>query len=665
MVVFQDQHEVFFDHPLPRYQGPGSRAYLARSVRGPQELAIVSERNVFPRTKFAEKYQMLQSTVPARLVASGVIRCPDGFERYVFIYEHTLGNPLVPMHGEAPAYGMRPETVVAGVLQPIMAMLHELHNMDMAHGAIRIDNLFDGGQQPLQMVRLGDALAQGYLSGQNPLYLPPHVSTAMPSGRGLEMVRDDIYALGVTCALLMRTHDTTAGKSDEDILISKLELGTFSTLIESERLPANVLELLRGMLQDDPHARWTVQDIYEWFDGKRTARRSPAVRMKGSRHLHLATHKILMPSLLAYYAPKYADDIAKQVDSDEIRQWIRRSVTDAKLDQRYETAVESSRDYVGSPHYHERLACRLAIAMDPGFPITYQNLRFYSDSIGYVLAEMLMAAHDPSPIIDLINDQTMIFWANIQPDVPSDINLTITRFEQCQQFLKQRTIGYGIERCLYFLAPEIQCLSPSLRHFYVTSPEHLLAALNQLALSSDKPERLLDRHMIAFLSVRERKMIDPYLPDLNASDLYRQVLGTLAVLAAIQKTTRMPPMPGLSKWAHAVAGPLYTRFHDRDLRTRIQKKMNDLRDQGHLSQIADLFLTQETVKRDRYDYRVAAQEYYRYQVEKYQLNEALKHADRYGMQAGREVAALVAGAVMALAVVGFVVIRFSQGIMPW
>ncbi len=664
-VTFQDQHEIFFDHPLPRYQGSGSRAYHARSVRGVSELAIISERSAIPRIPFSEKYQTLKTDVCSRLVARGVVRCPDGFERFVFIYEFALGNPLIPMQGEPTAYGIRPEMVVAAVLRPVLGLLQELHNMDLAHGAIRADNLFDGGHQPPQAVRVGDCLAQSYLSAQPALYLPPYLSVAMPMGRGFEMASDDIYALGVACALLLRTHDTTSGKSDEEIFLSKLEFGTFSTLIESERLPSNVLELLRGMLHDDPGVRWTVHDINDWFEGKRTTRRSGTVRLKGSRHLVLGPHKLLLPSAVAYYLPKEPAEATRLVDNDEIKQWIRRSVSDTKLDHRYDTALESSRDYVGTSTYQERLACRVSTAMEPNFPIMFQKLSFFPDSIGHVLAEILMQGGDPKPIADIINDQTVIYWMNMQAEVPSDINLAINRFEQCQQFLKQRSIGYGIERCVYFLANDVPCLSPALRNYYVNTPEQLLVALSEIAQTHDRPGRLLDRHMIAFLCVRERKMVDPYLPDLNAPEIHRQIAGTIGILSAIQKTTRMGPMQGISKWIHALSEPLYDRFHDRDLRTTLRKKMNELKEQGQIGKMADLLFDQGATKRDRYENHIATREYYLLGVERHNLELALLHKEHYGAQSGREIAALIAGVVMALAVVGFIVIRFSQGGAPW
>ena len=81
-------------------------------------------------------------------------------------------------------------------------------------------------------------------------------------------------AFGITCAVLVRTHDPFLGKSSEDILLNKIDMGTFSTLIENERLPSNILELLRGLLYDDPETRWSVHDVQKWMDSRRDNIRS-------------------------------------------------------------------------------------------------------------------------------------------------------------------------------------------------------------------------------------------------------------------------------------------------------------------------------------------------------------------------------------------------------
>lgn len=665
-VVLNNAFEIFFDHSMPRMQQPGVKVYQARALRGGNCLAYVSERMVVPRIQTSEKYASLQNAVLCRLLARGVIRCPDGFERYTFVYENSLGQPLVPNKGEPLAYGMKPDLVMNAIIKPMMLALQDIHNADIVHGGIRVDNMFDAGANPVQRVVLGDCLAQSFSAAQPPIYLSPAVAMAMPSGRGLGNASDDMYAFGASLAILLRTRDPMQGKSDRDIQLMKLDLGSFSMLIENERLPSNILELLRGLLQDDLSQRWSIQDVFEWMEGRRVNHRQSMKRLKASRHVVIGTEKILAPSIFAYHAINEPGEVVKLVDSGEIKQWITRSISDARLDDRYETALATSNEYGRGVGFQDRMASRLCTAFEPDFPIMFRTVRLFPDSFGTVLAELISQSQDPKPIADLIGDQAVMFWMNMQNEVPADINLVVNRFEQCQQFLKQRTIGYGLERCLYFLAADVPCLSTKLRGFYVNSPEELLIALNAVADMNDRPEAIFDRHIIAFLSVRERKVIDSYMPDLNASEAYRQISGTINVLANIQGRSKMPPMPALTKWLFTLAEPLYDRFHDRDLRVTMRKKMNDIKEQGVLRKILDILFDSEKYRRDQQEFRLAMREYSLLNVESRQLEEALKDQANFGTQAGREIAALIAGVVMALAVAGLMIAQFSQkGGLPW
>jgi hypothetical protein len=668
MAMLGEQFEVFFDHPLPRYGFAGVKVYHARSTRGGTGcLAYVCEHGMQPRLHVAEKYGGLQSLALARLLGRGAIKCPDHQERYTFIYENNLGAPLVPMTGEPLAYGFKPDVVIDAVLKPLVSMLQEMHNADLAHGGLRVDNLFDAGVLPLQRVIVGDALTHIYLGSQPMIALPPHLSIAQSTGRGLGSPADDMYALGVICAILARSHDPMQGKTDDQIYMHKLDFGTFSTLIENERLPSNLLELLRGLLQDDADLRWGISDIFDWFEGKRTGHRQGNKKLKASRHIVLGSEKLLLPSMFAYFAARDVPGAVKLIESGEIKQWIRRSISDDKLDQRYDDALESGAEGAvgGSSRGPEWMVGRLCVAMEPTNPIFYKQLRLYPESFGPVLAELIINGQDVRPLVELINDQMVTYWMNMQPELPADFNMMINRFEQCQQFIKQKSTGYGIERCVYFLAPEIHCLSPALKNFIVHTPEQLLVALNTLAERSDRPERILDRHMVAFISVKDRKLVDRYLPDLATTDIHRQIAGTLGVLAAIQARGRMVPLPELTRWVCSWAQHTFERYHDRDIRTSLAKKIGELKDSGYLMKVMDTLFDHDRQKRDQYDYRVAVQEYYQLSVERIQLGEAMKHQDRFGTQAGRDLGALIAGIAMALTVAGFIIMRLSQGGGLW
>ena len=64
-------------------------------------------------------------------------------------------------------------------------------------------------------------------------------------------------------------------------------------------------------------------------------------------------------------------------------------------------------------------------------------------------------------------------------------------------------------------------------------------ALETAVKQAATPDLLIDRHVAAFLSVRDRKAIDIFASELNSSDPGKRALGNIKVLATIQRRSRL------------------------------------------------------------------------------------------------------------------------------
>ena len=74
------------------------------------------------------------------------------------------------------------------------------------------------------------------------------------------------------------------------------------------------------------------------------------------------------------------------------------------------------------------------------------------------------------------------------------------------------------------------CLSEKLSQFYVRNAEDFIIAMEKISQSKNRPEWFLDMHIIAFLAVRDKSIIEPFLSDLAASEKHRQRLGALKII---------------------------------------------------------------------------------------------------------------------------------------
>ena len=249
-------------------------------------------------------------------------------------------------------------------------------------------------------------------------------------------------------------------------------------------------------------------------------------------------------------------------------------------------------------------------------------------------------------------------WVNQRFEEITDASAIITVFEKCRNFLAQKMPGYGMERIVYLLNKETVCLSGLLRDYYVLSLGHLLVALEGLAKSGKRPDQVLDRHMISFISVREPKMIDPHLGHIISHDRAYQLIGVVRTLAAIQRRFQIAPVPALGDWLISLMAPAVERFHDQDLRQQVLQKLSTLTDSGNLNAILEMVDSPALVHDDQQRYAVARREFALLSREGVGLANQLARKKTFGLAAGRQVAMLVSSVMAACSLLAIVAAHF-------
>ena len=658
--VLNGEVEIFPDRRLPHLDRGTVKAYAAQKSGQPQDpyFALICEKDMIPRTTMSGKCAGINSPYFVRLFASGVVKWPldGGGERYVFVYENNIGRPLMTP-GQA-SLGWKPDKVIEVFIKPMVSALMDLRDAGLPHGCINPFNIFDGGsKENTTRVVLGECLSSppGFL--QPALFEPVERAMTDPLGRGRGTELEDMYAFGVSLAMVLRSKDHLAGMSDEEILIEKIEKGSYATLTGSERYTGALLELLRGLLYDDPAQRWKSDDIMAWMDGQRLSPKQSLKKNKASRPIIFNDEKHLIPSVLAMHMSDAPEEAIRMVENKALEQWIKRSLEDKLTKTRYEEATEHSYD---QGRGQELLLAKLSIALDPAAPVRFRGLRFHPDGFPFLMAHTIINKKDLQPYLDVLNGTVVMFWLNAQTDVRVDVGSVVSRYDSCRAFLRQATMGYGYERCLYFMVPECHCLSDILKDYYVRSPEDFLRALDDIAAHKKRPDSLfIDRHSAAFLSVKDRRMIDPYMGDLNASEYHRKIMGNIKVLATIQKRSKMEDFPALSGWVADILTPVYENYHDRELRDVLKKQVNKLKDKGNLAKMIVILDNNDTWQDDFINFRKAMKEYSDLREEHAKLARKMEKPETFGQDTGREVAAVVSGILACVLILAIAFFHFT------
>lgn len=662
-IQFGSDIEIFMNKPAKWGGNEFVQAYHARNKSDAKPLiALLCDRAYTPRISKIPQYTTITNPNIIRLKSSGPMRSSvDRREYYAFLYEDTLGAPLVENDLHT-ALGLKSDLVMKQIVLPLLSVLGELRNNDIFHGSIRPSNIFRGSQKEITNVVLGDCLSTPAGMNQARIFEPIERALSQPSGRGAGLLNDDLYALGVTVVMLLRQSDSMRSMTEDDIIRQKIETSSFAALAGRERITGPLLEFLRGVLADDPRQRWTIDDAVAWADGRKLQPKTGEKSKKAGRHILFNNKKFVNPETLAMEVAAKPNMVEEIIENGDLKQWIDRSLEDKAVAKNVEEAIRSVKKMSTSKsvHYQSRLATRLSIALHPEGPLRYKGLSIMPAGIGGAIMEAYVLNKDIAYYQEIIQNDDFIFWLSANEDSVWEVNSLYSQFETCRGFVATTAPGYGLERCIYFLNPEAPCVSPLVSDYFLRSPEDVIRALEILCKKKSRMDRLLDRHILAFLLSKERNLLENSLIDINSKEPWRSLTGTLKVLSTMQRREMMEEMPGLCGWFVDNMTPIYRRFHDREYRVTLKAQLQGLKEKGDLTKIYNLIDDPETQVKDTKAFRVAMKEYRELDAERKVIEEALLTPEAVGIHRAAEASAIICFILSLVLVLGSAAATFGS-----
>lgn len=660
-VMLGPEIEIFPDKPRPDLASFGTQAFEAKVANHTgRHFALICHRNVFPRVANIATYKNIKNTTILPLVDAGVVWwLPEKRQHFALVFERPARRLMEDLD-RSPIPALDEDALFTHLIRPVVDALHTLRNMDMVHGAINLQNLFFASSEANDRILLGECLSSPFSYGQHVLYEPIVRGMADRAGRGMGSLKDDLYAFGVCVALIARGRNVMAGKSESDILKLKMDHGSYSAIVERERMPSGISEFLRGVLSDDDSQRWDVDEALKWLEGRRLSPKQPRTTMKANQVFIYGSHKYAHLRPLTYALAQSPQDAAPVLEREALFQWLKKNFDDKHLHESYQEATEIGKERNRTVMGPDRLTARACIALDPDAPLFYKNHALFPRGYGTALADVMARGGDIQPFGEILSFQLFDMWFRAQLSVLSEAAYLASQLEKCRSFLVQKIAGYGMERVLYTMCKEVPCMSPMLREFYVLSPGGILRALEVLSRRPERPSAVLDRHIVAFISVREPKMVDPHLGMVVSTDKGTQLVGIVRTLAAIQKRFKTGPMPGVGNWMISMADVALERLNDRDLRQTMTKKINKLADGGDLGDLLEIIDNPLVLQNDINGFAAAQMEYMTLTRERQMHEERLRTKAMLGRATGRQTAMLVSAILSALVVLSILLFKFSR-----
>ncbi len=660
-VLLKGDIKIFPGSPLPHMDRGSAKAYLAETRSGGKAFALICPDNLVPRTAVVHKYMNVMSPSLPKITGSGVVDWqPERREKYVFVYEGLLGNPLSAQKN-IPALGLKLDVILNTIFYNLVDGISAMHDRGVVHGNICLQNIFDGGSGKFENVMLGDCLSVPSGYAQPAVYETVERALALPYAKGEATAADDIYALGISLASMLASHDFTEGMSPEEVIVHKLEHGTFNLVTSRDRFPGQIIEVLRGLLSDDVASRWTIWDINEWMDGRRvTAKQAGRPIPKSSRPVEFKKKKYFRPDILALQLRKDPAATLELAESGELYLWLNRALQNKDYEERFEKAVEQAKkSSTSGANLAERMVTYVSMALAPNFPVFYKENSFFPEHFGNLLVDAIANGKDANSLVEVFHGDIIPCWATFRYQYGLLVGDEPGKFETCRMYMLQKSAGFGIERCTYFMAMSSKCLSEKLTEYCVRSSRDLIIALEGIASSKSKPAWFFDRHIIAYLFTHDRQVIESSSSDLMSDEKHRQVSAALKIFSRIQERERINSLPNLSLWIGEHLSTLVNRYHDRERRKQVSLDVNKIKSKGNLVMLAELFNNFQDIQNDTKMFSFAMQHYQSLQEEHGRLSLELETNKNFGKGTGRQVSAMVSGSIAGLVILIYLFFSFA------
>lgn len=613
-VLLNNTYRIQPDERLPLFDLPGIPAFAAYDLRDPAAAyfaLILSPRDPIP--SFSSEDAPVHILWPK---ASGIVLWPDiqhrGLrEMPVLIYR----RPNVQKVGSV-SEPLSDIVLIRNVIQPVVAALQELSQLNLTHRAIRLDNIFQNSDGT---ILLGDCLTLPPGAHQPVIFETIENALTHPYGKGSGHITDDIYSLGVLAAIFALGKECTAlSIPEENMALLKADRGSFRVITSGFRFSARLEEFFRGVLADRPPERWTLSILEKWLNNQGIPATLPNAPAKASRAIAFAGGEYYTRPSLAIAMNIHWQEASQLVMEEDFYHWVRRAFSEQKQSEQYERARVQA-NYHGAPQATgHRAASRLISLLYPTMPVSYKNWRIYPLGLASLLRYAAEKEDSQQDLKEFILSR-LIHSAIDAIAAPSQA-LTVFRrqLEDMSSFLEREGPGLGLKRIVYELSPDMPCRSPMMGAKYVTSAAQLLPALEEGLSGNDNSVFLMDDYLACFLAVQMKSSAARDIPFLQGD--WQRIEARLAILRIWGHVQRAYPaghLPKVSQILLNMALKLVGEIiRNREMRAQTEEYLRRAAEQSDFSTMARLLdPSSQTCLADQHEYQRAKARYARLEWE--------------------------------------------------
>ncbi|WP_313981863.1 hypothetical protein [Iodidimonas nitroreducens] len=425
---------------------------------------------------------------------------------------------------------------------------------------------------------------------------PLERSSADSLGRGEGSLHCDLYALGATLLSCHIGRLPDAVKDQDKMFAARMGQGSFWAHAAGVEVPGVIGNLLRGLLNDDQEERWTLKEVRAWAESTMPNRRSVNVLWTFARPVTFRRISYSDRRLLARDFARNPLDAAIFLRQIDFVSWAQNMITTELFSEKFEKLIDVRRegDLSSGRHGDHALVARACAYLDPMGPMRYRGMSVCLDGIGPAMVDAFHAEDETRQAI-----VSHIFDNNVLPAI---VEITLDRnpaanalqieLRQAVDMMRRNKGRMGLLCILYKMNPSLQCLSPRLKDYWITSPRRLLMVLDHVAKNSSELSPLLDEHVLAYFCAHTEQA-ERYVRrlDISRRDPVQLMAAVADLLAFLQSKLKAGLLVNLSEHLVKSLKPLANTLKSRTRRRMVTERLDELAktgDLGRLTAIIDL-----------------------------------------------------------------------------
>ncbi|MEI7669014.1 MAG: hypothetical protein WCJ33_02920, partial [Pseudomonadota bacterium] len=575
------------------------------------------------------------------LIEDGVAEISSLSEsRYIVIVERPVGKSLEILFTEAKSQ-VSEALIINYFLRPLVEILKKFNRSSISHNRINLANIHMNNNN----IILGECISEPSGFSQDYVFEPIERAVTSPLGKADHSISSDCYALAVLVLHVSLGFKPFSKIDKEGFIDSLLTKGSYQTLALEWDFSENMHDFFRGLLNDTRRERWDPDSIDSWIAGRKFNLITPSPPRETVRPFELLGQQYYNRKSIANAFFRQWNEARIILSDNRLARWVETSIHKSELSDMVLRICSYSRsDNLRFENQNNESFSKIITLFDPAGPIRIKNLAVHIDTIGNILTIFFLKGmqEEINTVVHIIESELIGFWIEQQKDGVDYANV-IWKAQKIRSVMKIKAFGFGIERCIYDLNPEMSCQSKIVKNYHITNLNDLLIALDVVASQKSGDEDFMDRHLSAFISSKLEITREQKIPELDAIPKLasnNSLIG-LKLLIRAQSKANVPPLRGLSYWIAIRLMPLISNIHKRSLRQKFYKDLMNATASGSLKEIGDLFFNPEVFVSDHLGFQNALS---MYAIRKMQINDLRNNnvLIRHSQVAGRGIAQITA-----------------------